>query len=56
MTKIYGAIGGLLLAGFLSFNYFSWALFDDHEEHETPAPKTIRDNPGAYRAHYVGGK
>lgn len=56
MSKIYAAIGGLVLVGFLSIHWFGWSFFDDHEEHETPTPKSIRDNPGAYRAHYVGGK
>lgn len=54
MSKIYAVLGGLTLAGFLAFQYFGWTFTDDHEEHA--APKTIRDNPGAYRAHYVGGK
>jgi hypothetical protein len=56
MTKVYGAIGGFILLAFLSSHAFGWTLFDSHEEHETPSPKSIRDNPGAYRAHYVGGK
>lgn len=54
MRKIYPILGGLTLLGYLAFQFFGWTFVDAHEEHD--APKSIRDNPGAYRAHYVGGK
>jgi len=52
--KLYAILGTLALLGFLAFQFLGWTFVDAHEAHD--APKTIRDNPGAYRAHYVGGK
>lgn len=50
----------LLLAGMTWAEYRGWSL--DRVNRLTNVPKTVRDNPGAYRAHYgfypryVGGK
>jgi hypothetical protein len=55
MRKVYAVFGGLVLAAFLGFQWMGWTFSDDHEDHDSP-PKSIRDNPGSYRAHYVGGK
>lgn len=54
MSKAFAVFGGLVLALFGAWNVFGWTLTDEHEKH--PVPKSIRDNPGAYRSHYVGGK
>jgi len=52
---------GMLLLGGMSFaEYRGWGL--SQVNRVTGVPKTIRDNPGAYRSHYgyyphyVGGK
>jgi hypothetical protein len=50
----------LLLTGMTWAEYRGWSL--DHVNQLKDVPKTVRDNPGAYRAHYgfypryVGGK
>ncbi len=54
MSKVFAGFGIFVLAGFAAMNVFGWTLSDEHEEHQIP--KSIRDNPGAYRSHYIGGK
>lgn len=50
----------LLLSGMMWAEYRGWSL--DRVNQLKDVPKTVRDNPGAYRAHYgfypryVGGK
>lgn len=53
---------GLLVLGLLAFaEYKGWSLTGVAMAEE-PVPQSVRDNPGAYRAHYtstgryVGGK
>ena len=45
--KVYGAAVMILMAWAI---YFGWSMTDVDEV--KGVPKTIRDNPGAYRAHY----
>ena len=57
---LYAAYGILLLALTGFAEYRGWSLLKVNEVKNIP--KTVRDNPGAYRAiylgspHYVGGK
>ncbi|HVH12204.1 MAG TPA: hypothetical protein VM759_04080 [Longimicrobium sp.] len=45
---------GLLVLGALAFaEYRGWIPFSNAREGQ-PAPRSVRDNPGAYRAHYTG--
>lgn len=45
---------GLLVLGSLAFaEYRGWTPFSNAREGR-PAPRSVRDNPGAYRAHYTG--
>jgi len=50
----------LLLSGMMFAEYRGWSL--DRVNQLNGVPKTVRDNPGAYRSHYgfypryVGGK
>jgi hypothetical protein len=45
---------GLLVLGMLAFaEYRGWTPFSNAREGR-PAPRSVRDNPGAYRAHYTG--
>jgi hypothetical protein len=45
---------GLLVLGVLAFaEYRGWSPFNSAGRRET-VPHSVRDNPGAYRAHYVG--
>lgn len=50
----------MLLSGMMWAEYRGWSL--DRVNQLKDVPKTVRDNPGAYRAHYgfypryVGGK
>lgn len=34
-------------------DYSGWAPFSNAREGQ-PAPRSVRDNPGAYRVHYTG--
>ncbi len=45
--RIYGA---LVLAWMCWASYFGWSMADVDEVKSVP--KSVRDNPGAYRAHY----
>jgi hypothetical protein len=45
---------GLLVLGMLAVaEYRGWTPFSKAREGQ-PAPRSVRDNPGAYRAHYTG--
>lgn len=45
---------GLGILGLLAFaEYRGWAPFSNARAGQ-PAPRSVRDNPGAYRAHYTG--
>jgi hypothetical protein len=45
---------GLAVLGMLAFaEYRGWTPFSNAREGQ-PAPRSVRDNPGAYRAHYTG--
>lgn len=45
---------GLVVLGGLSFaEYRGWTPFTNAREGR-PAPRSVRDNPGAYRSHYTG--
>lgn len=35
------------------WEYYGWAPFSNAREGQ-PAPRSVRDNPGAYRTHYTG--
>ncbi|MBI2901034.1 MAG: hypothetical protein HYY17_12685 [Planctomycetes bacterium] len=54
MSKFYIGWAALVLGLFCAMNLFGWTITDEHEDHQIP--KSIRDNPGAYRSHYTGGK
>lgn len=45
---------GLAVLGMLAFaEYRGWSPFNNAGRRET-VPRSVRDNPGAYRSHYVG--
>ena len=44
---------GLALLGFAGWSEYRGWTFSRVDEHRVP-PKTIRDNPGAYRSIYTG--
>ncbi|HUJ23645.1 MAG TPA: hypothetical protein VLX58_19060 [Bryobacteraceae bacterium] len=47
------SIYGLLILAFVTFaEYGGWSLTRVNEVKNIP--KTVRDNPGAYRSHYAG--
>jgi hypothetical protein len=47
------AIYGVLVLGFAAMaQYQGWSLTRVNEVRNIP--KTVRDNPGAYRSHYAG--
>ena len=57
------ALYGMLLLGFLGYSAFTRMPFFGVNPNEMKGvPKSVRDNPGAYRSiyggysHYVGGK
>jgi hypothetical protein len=56
----YLIYGMLLLTGVTWAEYRGWSMFPVNRVKDVP--KTVRDNPGAYRSHYgyypryVGGK
>ena len=50
----FGVFGGGLLLFATSYTFFGWSF--SSSEKKKGVPKTIRDNPGAYRVHYIGGK
>lgn len=50
---LYLAFGTLVLLGLGSSHYYGWALTTTEK---AKLPASVRDNPGAYRTHYFGGK
>lgn len=50
MARWYRFYGGLILVLMGSALYFGWSFTDVDEVKQVP--KSVRDNPGAYRAHY----
>ncbi|HEU4565753.1 MAG TPA: hypothetical protein VFS05_13925 [Gemmatimonadaceae bacterium] len=48
----YLLFGLLLIAGLAAAQYRGWALTRRAEVRNVP--RTVRDNPGAYRSHYSG--
>jgi hypothetical protein len=51
-NPIYMAYGVLLLGLLGAAQYTGWSLQKVNEVKNVP--KTVRDNPGAYRSHYGG--
>jgi hypothetical protein len=54
MKHFYRVWGSILVAGVLASHYFGWGFTETDEA--KGIPKSVRENPGAYRTHYVGGK
>lgn len=58
--RIYTIYSAALLSLFSASQYFGWSMSSARQVKDIP--RTIRDNPGAYRSHYaylpryVGGK
>ena len=51
MNRWYWAYAAAIVAGLAYVLYFGWSMTGvDQVKH---VPKSIRDNPGAYRAHYA---
>ncbi|HEY0018749.1 MAG TPA: hypothetical protein VGC13_20785 [Longimicrobium sp.] len=49
----YLIFGTAVLALVSLADYRGWAPFSNAREGQ-PAPRSVRDNPGAYRVHYTG--
>jgi hypothetical protein len=60
MRMFYLLYSAILMTGLSVAEFRGWTLSSVHQVKDVP--KTVRDNPGAYRAHYgfypryVGGK
>lgn len=58
--RLYAVYAVLLLGFVAAAEYRGWSLMKPNEVKNVP--KTVRDNPGAYRSHYgyypryIGGK
>lgn len=53
MRHPFYAIYGALILSFIGYaEYSGWSLTRVNEVKNIP--KTVRDNPGAYRSHYAG--
>ena len=53
MRHPFYAIYGALILAFIGYaEYSGWSLTRVNEVKNIP--KTVRDNPGAYRSHYAG--
>ena len=52
--NFYLFAGVLTLFGLGAAHYNGWALTPTDKA--IGIPKNVRDNPGAYRTHYIGGK
>ena len=50
MARCYKFHAGLVVAFMAWALYFGWSFTDIDEVKQVP--KSVRDNPGAYRAHY----
>ena len=53
-VALYALFGLAALFSLGCSHYYGWAM--TRTEELSGVPKTIRDNPGAYRTHYFGGK
>lgn len=54
MIRSLFSIYGLFIAGFVGWTQFrGWS--PDKVNEVKNVPKSMRDNPGAYRSHYGGG-
>ena len=51
MRKVYMAYGLMVLGLFATSEYQGWSMMPVNQLKNVP--KTIRDNPGAYRSHYA---
>lgn len=51
-ARIYLGFGFLVLALLGAAEYRGWSMLSTSEVKE--APRSVRDNPGAYRPHYYG--
>jgi hypothetical protein len=54
MTKFYMALGAASVLFLGAAHLLGWT-FTSSEEIKG-VPRSVRDNPGAYRVHYFGGK
>jgi hypothetical protein len=54
MIRFYQILGFGSILFLSAFHFLGWT-FSDTEEVKG-VPKSVRDNPGAYRTHYFGGK
>jgi hypothetical protein len=60
IRSLYMAYGGFVLLGLIVAQYQGWSLASISEVKNVP--RSVRDNPGAYRSiyssyhHYTGGK
>lgn len=50
----YLIFGSIVVLAFAWITYTGWCLTSPDEVRGLP--QSIRDNPGSYRTHYVGGK
>jgi hypothetical protein len=51
MTKLYIGYGALILSLLATSEFRGWSLMPVNQLKDVP--KSIRDNPGAYRSHYA---
>jgi hypothetical protein len=51
MRRLYMAYGLLVLGLFATSEYRGWSMTQVNQLKDVP--KSIRDNPGAYRSHYA---
>jgi hypothetical protein len=51
MNRLYMGYGLLVLALFATSEYRGWSMMPVNQLKNVP--KSIRDNPGAYRSHYA---
>lgn len=52
--RLYMFVGAMTIMGLGASHYYGWALTSTDKA--KGIPQSVRDNPGAYRTHYVGGK
>jgi hypothetical protein len=51
MRRLYMMYGLMVLGAFAASEYRGWSMMSVNELKNVP--KSIRDNPGAYRSHYA---
>jgi hypothetical protein len=51
MRRLYMMYGLMVLGAFATSEYRGWSMMSVNELKNVP--KSIRDNPGAYRSHYA---